>query len=273
MKKNYKDITVIITLYKTPINKLNNLSNYENYKILVFDQEENNNIKKYLKNKINLKIDYFSSKKNVGLAKASNILLSKVKTKYCLFTQPDIEINKSSIKILHKIILKNKDLIFVSPNHSKKLRYNIAKNQYEIKKKIDFSCILCDVKKLTKIGFFDEDFFLYWEDIFLEKKINSSDYKMALAINAKVKHYSSGSSQKNLKVEFIRSLNYIYGELVYDFKLNRLRFIKVVRKLVQNFFLFIFNILFFQLKEAIKKFALISGILKFTKFYIKKKLL
>ena len=30
MKKNYKDITVIVTLYKTPKEKLNNLQNYKN---------------------------------------------------------------------------------------------------------------------------------------------------------------------------------------------------------------------------------------------------
>ena len=41
MKKNYKDITVILTLYKTPINKLDNLRNYKNYKIIIFDQGKN----------------------------------------------------------------------------------------------------------------------------------------------------------------------------------------------------------------------------------------
>ena len=36
--------------------------------------------------------------------------------------------------------------------------------------------MLCDVKKLKKIGFFDEDFFLYWEDIDLIERINNSKF-------------------------------------------------------------------------------------------------
>ena len=94
---------------------------------------------------------------------------------------------------------------------------------------------------------------------------------MAVALNAKVNHDSSTSSSRNYKIEYIRLLNFIYGEFVYDYKLNKLRFIKIFRKLIQNIFLFIFNILFFQLKKAFKNFALLSGILKFLKFLYKEK--
>ena len=52
MKKNYRNITVILTLYKTPKNKLDNLKNYKNYKIIIFDQENNQDTKIYLKKKI-----------------------------------------------------------------------------------------------------------------------------------------------------------------------------------------------------------------------------
>jgi len=267
MKKNYKDITVILTLYKTPINKLNNLLNYKNYKILIFDQGGNVSTKRYLRNKLNLDIKYFSSKENIGLTRSSNFLLSKVKSKYCLFTQPDISIYDKSIKILKNIITKKKNLILVAPNHKKKLKKKI---DYKIEKKIDFSCALFDVKKLKKIGFFDEDFFLYWEDIFLERKINLSKFKMAIANKAKVKHNSSQSSKKSYKTEYIRRLNFMYGELVFDFKLKKLRLLKILRKLIQNSFLFVFNILFFQLKEAIGNVARIIGLFKFINFYIKK---
>ena len=270
MKKNYKNATVILTLYKTPKNKLDNLKNYKNYKIIVFEQAKNNFIKKYLIKKLNLNLDYYSSKKNIGLSKASNFLLSKVKTKYCFFTQPDIIINNQSIQKLINVIRKRKDLIFVSPNHSNIKSKKNTKFNFKIKKKINFSCILCNVDKLNRIGFFDEDFFLYWEDIFLEKKINSSKYKMAVALNASVIHDASQSSEKNFKIDYIRFSNFIYGELVYDFKLGKLRILKVLRKFIQNIFLFIFNILIFRLKEAFKNIALISGILKFVFFYIKK---
>lgn len=270
MKKNYKDITVIVTLYKTPKEKLNNLQNYKNYKIIIFEQEINIDNKEYLKKKLNLDIDYYSSKKNIGLSKASNFLLSKVKTNYCLFTQPDILIDNKSIQNLLKVIKSKKSLIFVSPIHGNDYPKINKKLNYEIKKKLNFSCVLCNVNHVNKIGFFDEDFFLYWEDVFLEKKINSSKYQMAVVFNSTVKHDSSQSSERNYKTDYIRFSNFIYGELIFEFKLNKLRFLKVFRKLIQNIFLFIFNILIFQLKDAFKNIALISGILKFVIFYIKR---
>ena len=93
---------------------------------------------------------------------------------------------------------------------------------------------------------------------------------MAVVFNSTVKHDSSQSSERNYKTDYIRFSNFIYGELIFEFKLNKLRFLKVFRKLIQNIFLFIFNILIFQLKDAFKNIALISGILKFVIFYIKR---
>ena len=80
-----KDITIIITLYRTPIKILRNLENYKNFKILIFEQEGSLESKKKLIKNLKISFDYFYSKNNIGLSKASNILLKKVKTKYCLF--------------------------------------------------------------------------------------------------------------------------------------------------------------------------------------------
>ena len=33
------DVTVIMTLYKTPLSKLKNLENYKNFKLILFEQE------------------------------------------------------------------------------------------------------------------------------------------------------------------------------------------------------------------------------------------
>ena len=43
-----KDITIIITLYKTPIKVLKNLEQYRNFKVLIFEQEGSLESKKNL---------------------------------------------------------------------------------------------------------------------------------------------------------------------------------------------------------------------------------
>ncbi len=37
------DLSIIITLFKTPLNRLKILNQYKNYPILIFDQETKNN--------------------------------------------------------------------------------------------------------------------------------------------------------------------------------------------------------------------------------------
>ncbi len=261
------DISIILTIYKTPITKVNNLKNYKDFKLFIFEQEGSKISKKKISDKLNFKFQYFSDKKNIGLAKSSNLLLKKVKTKYCLFTQPDIRINRKNIIKLSKFLKENKKAILVTPNLSKK---KLKKNkEIEFVKKIDAACILFDVKKIKEIGLFDEDYFLYWEDIDLMKRINISNFKMILANNIFAEHEGGRSTINQDKITYLRSKNFTYGEFVYDLKNNKLRSIKVIRKSIQNLFLFFFNIMKFQLKGSLKNLANLNGILKFIFYYLK----
>ena len=262
-------ITVILTLYKTPIEKLNNLNCYKKFPLIVFEQEGSIESKKKIKKNLNRKFEYFYSYKNIGLSRASNFLLKKVKTKYMLFTQPDIVIDNKSILNLSKIFKKDMNIIFVTPTISKKFE-NLKKKRIIYKKKIKAACMMCDVKKLKKIGFFDEDYFLYWEDIDLMKKVNSFKYKMVVISNVFAKHMSSQSSENNLKTEYLRRSNFIYGELVFDYKHRKIRFIKIFRKVLQNLVFFFFNMVKFQLKKSFINLSIIFGIFKFILYYLKK---
>jgi N-acetylglucosaminyl-diphospho-decaprenol L-rhamnosyltransferase len=270
MKKRNKDITVILTLYKTPTKKLINLNEYRNFKIILFNQNSNTFYKKELKQILNFKFLYYSSKKNIGLSKSSNFLLKKVKTKYCLFTQADVNISEKSINLLKKILIKKKDTIFIGPNF-KKINSKDKLKKYSYVKNLDIACMLCDVKKLKKINFFDEDFFLYWEDIFLINKINRSKYKMIIANNVKAYHEGGKSTKDDLKTQFIRNSNFKYGEFLYDYKLDNFRYLKLIRQFFQNIFYLIFNFLSFNKNNLYKNLAIITGIYKFSRFYLFKK--
>ena len=265
-----KEITVIVTLYKTPEDKLRSLQQYKNYKVLIFDQSTQINLKKKIQNYSKINCEYYFSKKNIGLPKASNFLLSKVKTKYCLFTQPDIEINNRSIQNLKSPLKRRKDVIFAGPTflHKKKENVKMKKN-YKIKKKLNAACMLCDTKKLKQIGFFNEDFFLYWEDVFLMRKINLSKFKMTQVLNSYAKHSPSQSSAKTDEINFIRNLNFKYGELLFDFKTKKFRILKMIRQIIQNIIYCIFNLILLRKKIFLINLSNIFGISKFILFYLK----
>ncbi len=264
-----KNISVIITLYKTPIVMLKRLHQYKKFPLFLFEQEGNVERKREIKKILNFDFNYYYSKKNLGLSKSSNFLLGKVNSRFLLFTQPDIIIDHKSIIDLIKIFEKDKNIIFVSPNiSSKKKKPRIKKVSYV--KKINAACMICDVKKLKKLGFFDENYFLYWEDIDLMRRVNKMNYKMITANKIYAKHSSSQSSENNLKTKFIRSSNFIYGELIYDLKYKKLRIVKIFRKIIQNMILFFFNIIRFDLKSIIINLSIIYGVIKFILFLLKK---
>ena len=260
-----KDITIIITLYKTPIKKLKALNQYRNFKVIIFAQEADKNYKKIIKKNSIIKFRYYFSKNNIGLSKATNYLISKVKTKYFLFTQADILIDEKSIKYLKSGFKHRNDLIFVGPSFKNK-----RKKGFQIKNKLNAACMMCDTKKTNKIGFFDEDFFLYWEDIFLMRKINLSKFKMLQLHKATAKHTFGESSINNTKVNFLRNLNFKYGEYLFDLKTDNFRFLKLVRQLLQNLIIFPISCLILKKNVAIKNIACVLGIIKFIIFCFKK---
>ena len=63
MRENIKEISVILTLYKTPKEKLKNLLSYKNFKLLVFDQEGNKSTEKYLKKNLLIICNIFHLKR------------------------------------------------------------------------------------------------------------------------------------------------------------------------------------------------------------------
>ena len=261
-----KDLSIIITLYKTPPDKLRLLKQYKNFNVLIFDQGSSNN-KKTISNILKKKFRYFHSKKNIGLPKATNFLISKVKTKYFLFTQADITIDKKSIKYLLNEIKKNKNIIFAGPNF--KPSEKLLKKTIQ-KKNLNAACMICDTAKVRKIKFFDEDYFLYWNDEDLMERVKKSPYKMIQVSKAKAVHESSKSSVENFRVKFLRSKHFKLGELLFDYKFNKLRIVKIFRQIIQSFVKLTFFTLLFNKEKIVANLGYLVGILNFLVFYIKK---
>ena len=62
---------------------------------------------------------------------------------------------------------------------------------------------------------------------------------------------------------------YKLRDLVYQYKRKKLKNIKILRKIITNFFLFFFNILKFQLKTSIINLAEFCGVIKFLIYLMK----
>ena len=272
---NQKEISVIITLYKTPLFQLKKLVQYKDFKLIFFSQEPDYQEKNILKSVLRKNFTYYSINKNIGLSRASNFLLSKVKTKYCLFTQADVEINLNSICLLKLALMSNKDGILSSPRFENTI-YNknnfFKNNKLSVKnvKNFNAACFLFNVKKMKKVGFFDEDFFLYWEDVFLLEKLKKKNCKILYVKDALAAHNSGRSTTYNYKTFFIRRVNFKFGEYLFDYKMRKFRLIKILRNIINFPLYLLFYISTFQFKKLFIKLFDFFGIMKFIFFYLRK---
>lgn len=264
-------LSVIIVLYKTPLSKIKNLRNYKNLNLCIFEQQGSEDRKKIIYKELKFKFNYFYSKKNIGLPKAVNYLIDKVDTKYCLMSEPDININFENIHKLEKIIKKNKNFIVVGPKYTAKrnlINKKEEKINYKIRKFIDPSCILFNVRLIKKIKFYDEDYYFYWEDIDLMRRINKTKYKIIELQNIFAHHEQSTSSINSLQVKLVKSANFKYGEFLFDYKHKNVRIIKLIRQFFQNFFFCLLHT-FTMSKKFLTSLGYIIGIFKFISYLIR----
>tara|TARA_A100001035_G_scaffold273430_1_gene263965 strand:+ start:45 stop:836 length:792 start_codon:yes stop_codon:yes gene_type:complete len=259
------NISIIIVLYKTNLNRIKYLNKIKNHSLLIFEQKTYKSREKQIKKYLNFKFKYFYSKKNIGLSKAMNYLIKKIKTKYCLLVEPDIKIDNSSIKILKSLVNK-KNCLFVGPSYKK----NKSKKPFFYTNKFDFSCLIFDVKKVKKFSFYDEDFSFYWEDIDLLTRVNNSKYKMIVSNRAFATHNKSQSTENSFVIKILKLMNFKYGELVYGYKYKTLSKIKVLRHLYLCPLRMIIYFIFLNQKKFLLNLSYFLGTLKFLKFLIKK---
>ena len=92
---------------------------------------------------------------------------------------------------------------------------------------------------------------------------------MIQVFNSYAKHSSSQSSPKTDGINFIRNLNFKYGELLFDFKTKKFRTLKMIRQIIQNMIYCIFNLILLRKKIFLNNLSNILGISKFILFYLK----
>ena len=202
-----KKLTIVIVSFKSEakiINCLNSINGPVN--IIVVENSNNYNFKKNLEEKFtNLKCILTGS--NLGYAVANNIGLNQVKTKYALILNPDTVLNDHAIKNFLNRAEKQKDFWLMGPanNQMVELEFN-NNNLIEVKNLKGFAIFLNLVK--FNNNFFDENFFLYFEEIDLCERVKNNNGKIYLDKNIKITHQGASSVQVDKKFELEKNRNW-----------------------------------------------------------------
>jgi len=202
-----KKLTIVIVSFKSEakiINCLNSISDPVN--IIVVENSNNYNFKKNLEEKFtNLKCILTGS--NLGYAVANNIGLNQVKTKYALILNPDTLLNDHVIKNFLNRAEKQKDFWLMGPGNDQMVELEFNNNSLIEVNNLKGFAIFLNLAKFNNT-FFDENFFLYFEEIDLCKRVKNTNGKIYLDRNIKIIHQGASSVQDDKKFELEKNRNW-----------------------------------------------------------------
>ena len=249
-----EDITVIITSFKSNDKIINCLKSINNQcKVIVVENSNDTKIKQMIENQFN-NVNCILSGANLGYGRANNLGLKNVKTKYALILNPDATLEKSALENFLILVKQNLDFAIIGPmeqEKSKSISLIDKKNDSLIKvENVKGFAMFLNLEQFEEVGFFDENFFIYFEEIDLCKRLSKLNKKIYLSSEIKINHLGAQSHDDsiNKKMELSRNWHWMWSTFYYNKKYKGFvnSFIMVLPKLISSilkyfFFLIIMN--------------------------------
>jgi len=297
----FDEVTVVICSFFSheKLSKLISTINRK-FKILIIDNAREFNIKNYYNNLFN--VNYYIPEKDLGLSGSYNYALYNCSTKYIFITQPDVTLNLNTIPMLYDAIKKyNNSAILASKviydddrldNDYRLLKFNKKNKIINIKKKypnhfvygeiegdICVDAVTCatmfiNCEFIKKIGGWDNNFFMYCEDMDLSLRTRISGYEIIKVSDSMVKHlgFASHSEDNNEVFNNKRNWHWSWSQIYFSKKHNsNYFFYKIVFKLIIVSLIKLILYFFISKKKyksyLFKFYGGLASLLNFSSFY------
>ena len=222
MSEFEKNITFVIVCFRSSsvIEKcLESISS--SCKVIIVENSNDIFIKNNLEKKFS-NVQVLISGDNIGYGRANNLGISMVKTKYVFILNPDTYLEKNTLKELSYVTnVLNDNFSILSPEIFNNKLLKLDNNEIKDFIEVDFVKGFAMLLNLSKINFdkvFDENFFLFLEEIDLCKRVKDIGGKIYIACKAKVHHYSKKSSGDEFHIELCRNWHWMWSLYYYNFK-------------------------------------------------------
>jgi N-acetylglucosaminyl-diphospho-decaprenol L-rhamnosyltransferase len=257
-----KALTIVIVTFKSDekvIDCLNSISD----EIPIIIVENSNN--KIFKSKIESSyhnVECILSGQNNGYAIANNIGLKRVKTKYALVLNPDTILSKDAIKNFLITAKENKEFWLIGPANDQIGILHFKNNLAEVKNLKGFAIFF----NMSKFGnkFFDENFFLYFEEIDLCNQVIRKNGKIFLDQSITINHQGASSVKDINKIELEKNRNWhwMWSTFYYHKKYKGffLALLIIIPKLLSALTKIIFYLITFNKNKKDIYYCRLSGI-------------
>tara|TARA_B100000767_G_scaffold234897_1_gene227904 strand:- start:252 stop:1085 length:834 start_codon:yes stop_codon:yes gene_type:complete len=244
-----KELSIVVVTFKSESRIFNCLDSIpDNVQVIIVENSNNEKFKKQIEEKYeNVKCILTGS--NKGYAMANNIGLNLVKSRYALVVNPDTILNENVVKNFLISANKFQDFWLIGPANDQSINDDFKENNIKEVKNLKGFAIFFNLSKFNN-NFFDENYFLYFEEIDLCKKVIKKNGKIYLDKNIIIKHEGGSSVDKTYKIELEKNRNwhwmwstfYFHKKYKGFFLAFILIFSKLFSAIVKTFFyLIIFN--------------------------------
>ena len=260
------DLTIVIVSFKSEDILHRCIKSIDKkYPIIVVENSIDKKLKLELEQKYQ-NVNCILPKENLGYGGGNNLGLSKVKTNYTLILNPDVILMENSIENFFITVSKFPNFGIIAPISANE-RYDNFNHEKDINIKevenVKGFAMFFNMKNLKKSNFFDDNFFLYLEEIDLCKRVRLMDVKIFIDPSIKVEHFggTSHTSEINKPMELSRNWHWMWSSFYFNKKHYGYLFalIKIFPKFFSSLFKFIFYLIIFKKnKSDIYKYRLLG---------------
>ena len=259
-----KDLTIIIVTFKSEKKIVNCLKSIPpQIKVIVIENSNNVDFKSNLENQFS-NLECILVGENKGYAVANNIGLNQVKSRYALVLNPDTTLDKSAVENFLISAKKNDEFWLIGPASDQMKKIDFSTNEIVEVKNLKGFAIFFNMSKFNNI-FFDEKYFLYFEEIDLCKSIKKKNGKIYLDKSIKIIHKGASSVDgiSEIELEKNRNWHWMWSTFYYHKKYRGFIFalIIVFPKLLSSFIKTVIYFLTFNKKKKDIYFCRLSGLL------------
>ena len=219
-----KDIAIVVTSFKSDKIIRNCLNSIDRqYQVILVENSNNLELKKSVEREFS-NVECILTGENFGYGKANNIGLKKVKTKYALILNPDTTLEASTFKNFFETVNQVPRFAVIGPHIQEKKDENkksYHKNSHPILvKNVKGFAMFLNMSEFQDIGFFDENFFFYFEEIDLCKRLINNHKKIYLVPSIKINHTGAQSHDEalNKEMELSRNWHWMWSTFYYHKK-------------------------------------------------------
>lgn len=277
-----KNLTIIIVTFNSSKVILSCLEkiNFEKYDCVVVDNSSLDDTVQIISGNFP-QVKIIKLQKNIGYGRANNVALREVKNEFALILNPDAFLFEGDIDGMLDLMKNHRQIAISAPlllpkypadEEDKIKQLEVArgnliedKKEYLSVKYLIGAILFLRMDVFKKIGFFDENIFLYYEDDEIVWRVVKSGYEAAIlpsVFGFHIGHGSSGSSLRGIYKRFWhRALSKFYWKQKQKGKFNAVKsasWLSIMFLLKSVSYLLILNP-----KKSVENFASFCGTFAF----------